>query len=209
MNVGYARVSTDDQHPENQIEELVRAGCDRKRIYQDTASGGQWDRPQLHKALDQLRDGDVLTVWKLDRLSRSLRDLILILDKIKAANAGFKSLTESIDTTTAGGQLIMHVMGAFAEFERSVIRERTKVGLKRAREKGRIGGGQFTLTAVQEAHALEQLRAGKSQVEVARDQRVSKATICRLVARAEKDALDRPERKRRNGRIVAASQGAL
>jgi DNA invertase Pin-like site-specific DNA recombinase len=187
-HIGYVRVSTDDQHCENQILELVKAGVDRKHIYQDTASGGQWDRPQLHKALDYLREGDTLVVWKLDRLSRSLSDLLMLMERIKKTGAGFKSLTEAIDTTTACGELIMHVLGAFAEFERTLIRERTKVGLKRAREKGRIGGGQFIMTAAQEAHALAQIAAGKSQTEVAKDQRVSKATICRLVARANKDA---------------------
>jgi len=191
MLIGYARVSTDDQHPENQIDELVKAGCDRKRIYQDTASGGQWDRPQLHKALDHLRDGDVFVVWKLDRLSRSLSDLLLLLERIKKAGAGFRSLTEAIDTTTAGGELIMHVLGAFAQFERSMIRERTKLGLVRARAKGHFGGGQFKLTPAQEAHALEQIRSGKkTQTEVAKDQRVSKATISRLVARDRRKEID-------------------
>lgn len=189
MNIGYARVSTDDQHCENQIDQLVKAGCDPKYIYHDTASGGTWDRPNLHKAINKLRDGDVFMVWKLDRLSRSLRDLMLLLDQIKEAGAQFRSLTEAIDTTTACGELIMNVFGAFAQFERSIIRERTMAGLERAHKKGNFGGGKFKLTKAQEAHAIEALRNGKSQTEVAEEQRVSKATMSRLVGRAKAKGL--------------------
>jgi DNA invertase Pin-like site-specific DNA recombinase len=184
MKIGYARVSTDDQHCEIQTDKLEAAGCDRKHIYHDTASGGTWDRPELHKALNKLRDGDVFIVWKLDRLSRSLRDLLLLLDKIKESGAQFQSLTENIDTTTAGGELMMHMLGCFAQFERSMIRERTKAGLDRAHKKGNFGGGKFKLTKIQEAHAIDMLRSGKSQTEVAEAQRVSKATMSRLVGRA-------------------------
>ena len=168
---------------------MEEAGCDPKHIYHDTASGGTWDRPELHKALNKLRDGDVFVVWKLDRLSRSLRDLLLLLDQIKTSGAKFKSLTENIDTTTAGGELIMHVFASFAQFERSMIRERTLAGLERAHKKGNFGGGKFKLTKVQEAHAIEQLKAGKSQTQVAEDQRVSKATMSRLVVRAKAKGL--------------------
>src|SRR5258708_33872226 len=142
MKIGYARVSTDDQHCENQIEELIKAGCYRRHIYQDKASGGTWERPQLHKALDHLREGDVFIVWKLDRLSRSLSDLLLLLDRIKKAGAGFKSLTEAIDTTTAGGELIMPVLGAFGQLGGSIIKEGPMLGLSRARASGKIGGSR-------------------------------------------------------------------
>ena len=106
--------------------ELKRAGC--ARIFSETASGGRWDRPELHRMLDQLRPGDVVVVWKLDRLTRSLKDLLLIMEKIDAAGAGFRSLTESIDTTTPAGRMMMQMVGTFAEFERAVIRERTTAG---------------------------------------------------------------------------------
>jgi DNA invertase Pin-like site-specific DNA recombinase len=184
MRIGYARVSSDDQHCENQIKELVQAGCDRRHIYQDKASGGTWDRPHLHKALNHLREGDVFIVWKLDRLSRSLSDLLLILDKIKTAGAGFKSLTESIDTTTAGGELVMHVLGAFAQFERSIIRERTLLGLARARANGKIGGSRPKLDKEQEAEIIKMITSGeKTQVQVAKLFRVSKATVSRIMQR--------------------------
>src|ERR1700730_5202747 len=115
MLIGYARVSKLDQQDNHaQVQELRRAGC--KRIYQENASGGRWDRPQLHKALEQLRDGDVFVVWKLDRLSRSLKDLLYSLERITEAVAGFRRLTESIDTTTSAGRMMLQRLAAFAEF---------------------------------------------------------------------------------------------
>ena len=117
MLIGYARVSKlDQQDTRAQVKELKRAGC--KRIFEESASGGRWDRPELHRALDQLRNGDVLVVWKLDRLSRSLKDLLHILEKVTKAKAGFRSLTEAIDTTTSAGRMMLQMLGAFAEFER-------------------------------------------------------------------------------------------
>ena len=104
------------------------------------ASGGRWDRPELHRLLDHLRKGDVRVVWKLDRLSRSLRDVLTIMERLGDAGAGFRSLTEAIDTTTPAERMMMQMVGAFAEFERAMLRERTKVGLDAAREEGRIGG---------------------------------------------------------------------
>jgi DNA invertase Pin-like site-specific DNA recombinase len=189
VNIGYARCSTEDQHPENQIDKLVEAGCEKRHSYRDTASGGCWDRPELHKAINQLRDDDVLVVWKLDRLSRSLRDLILLMQQIKDKGAKFKSLTEAIDTTSACRELIMHVLAAFAQFERSIIRERTMAGLDRAHKKGNFGGGKFKLSKSREAHAIEQIKAGKTQREVAEDQDSSTATMSRLVFRARAKGL--------------------
>jgi DNA invertase Pin-like site-specific DNA recombinase len=183
MNIGYARVSTDDQHTENQIEQLEKAGCEK--IYRETASGGRWDRPELQKCLNHLRRGDVLIVWQLDRLSRSLSDLLRILDKVNSEGVGFKSLTESIDTTTPAGRLMMNMLGSFNQFEREIIRERTKLGLARARANGRKGGGKHILSAKRQSEVIRQVTLGeKTQADAARDERVSKATISRLMKKA-------------------------
>ena len=121
-------------------------------------------------------------------MSRSLSDLIRIIQKINDAGASFKSLSESIDTSTAVGRALMHMLGTFAEFEREIIRERTYVGLKRARANGRIGGGRYILTPQQQERVFQEVRNGKTQTEVARDERISKATVCRLVARLQAKA---------------------
>ena len=142
MLMGYARVSTSDrQDTAVQAEALRQAGVDR--VFDEHASGGRWDRPQLQRMIDFLREGDCVVVWKLDRLSRSLRDLLHIMDLITERNAGFRSLTEAIDTTVPAGRMLMQMLGSFAEFEREVIRERTRAGLKAARERAyrAIGGG--------------------------------------------------------------------
>ena len=125
-------------HRAAQAVALKAAGCER--IFREKASGGRWDRPELHRLLDQLRKDDVLVVWKLDRLSRSLRDVLTIMERLGEAGAGFRSLTEAIDTTTPAGRMMMQMVGAFAEFEKSMLKERTKAGLDAAREEGRIGG---------------------------------------------------------------------
>src|SRR6202049_5312457 len=145
MLIGYARVSTNDQETATQVAALKAAGCER--IYREKASGGRWDRPELHRLLDQIRKGDVLVVWKLDRLSRSLRDVLTIMERLAEAEAGFRSLTEAIDTTTPAGRMMMQMVGAFAEFERAMIRERTSAGLAAARAEGRIGGRRKKLDA--------------------------------------------------------------
>jgi len=131
MLIGYARVSTNEQDTATQVAALKSAGCER--IFREKASGGRWDRPELHRLLDQLRKGDVLVVWKLDRLSRSLRDVLTIMEQIAEAKAGFRSLSEAIDTTSPAGRMMMQMLGAFAEFERAMLRERTKAGLESAR----------------------------------------------------------------------------
>jgi DNA invertase Pin-like site-specific DNA recombinase len=180
MIIGYARVSTQDQHSENQVEKLKQAGC--TKIYRETASGGRWDRPELQKCLDHLREEDVLIVWKLDRLSRSLSDLLRILERVDKAGASFKSLTESLDTTGACGKLMMHMLGAFNEFERSIIRERTKLGLERARANGRIGGGRYKLAPEQQQQAITWIRSEeKTQGEVAKFFGVEPSTISRMM----------------------------
>jgi DNA invertase Pin-like site-specific DNA recombinase len=182
MNVGYTRVSTDDQHTENQIAQLKKAGCER--IFKETASGGRWDRPELQACLQHLRKGDVLVVWKLDRLSRSLSDLLRILKKVDDEGAGFQSLTEHVDTTTSAGRLMMNMLGSFSQFERDMIRERTKLGLARARAAGRKGGGKHILSDKRQAEVIRQIKSGeKTQADAARDERVSKATISRMMSK--------------------------
>jgi DNA invertase Pin-like site-specific DNA recombinase len=125
--LGYARVSTTDQQPGLQVDALERAGC--YRVFTETASGARADRPVLAQVLDQLRPGDTLIVWKLDRLGRSLRHLVDVVTGLADRGVGFRSLQESIDTTTPGGKLVFHVFAALAEFERDLIRERTTAGL--------------------------------------------------------------------------------
>jgi DNA invertase Pin-like site-specific DNA recombinase len=133
--LGYARVSTTDQQPHLQVDALEQAGCDR--VFTETASGTRADRPTLEQLLDQLRPGDTLVVWKLDRLGRSLRHLVYTVSGLAGRGIGFRSLQEAIDTTTPGGKLVFHVFAALAEFERDLIRERTAAGLVAARARGR------------------------------------------------------------------------
>lgn len=183
MLLGYARVSkADDQDTAAQVGALKAAGC--KRVYEERASGGRWDRPELHRLLDQLRGGDTLVVWKLDRLSRSLKDLLHILEKIDAAGANFRSLTEAIDTCGAAGRMMMQMLGCFAEFERAMVRERTHAGLQAARAQGRTGGRRPKLLARQRAEVLGMLAAGRTGADVARIFRVHRATISRIAAEA-------------------------
>ena len=136
--IGYARVSTQDQHLHLQQDALKSAGC--IKIFTDTISGAKQERKGLDEALNFLREGDILVVWRLDRLGRSLKDLIERLTELHNRDIGFKSLTESIDTTTSGGKLIFHIFGALAEFERDIIRDRTNAGLTAARARGKKGG---------------------------------------------------------------------
>ena len=138
MLIGYARVSTHEQTFDLQQDALKQAGC--QQIYTDIASGAQSERKGLQEALHYLREGDVLAVWRLDRLGRSLKDLIETITALEERSIGFRSLSENIDTTTSGGKLVFHVFGALAEFERDLIRERTKAGLAAARARGRRGG---------------------------------------------------------------------
>jgi DNA invertase Pin-like site-specific DNA recombinase len=182
MLIGYARVSTNDQETATQVAALKAAGCER--IYREKASGGRWDRPELHRLLDQLRKSDVLVVWKLDRLSRSLRDVLTIMEQLSEAGAGFRSLTEAIDTTTPAGRMMMQMVGAFAEFERAMLRERTKAGLDSARQEGRIGGRRPKLSPQQQAEIRKMVSKGhKTAADAARLFRIHPATVCRLLAR--------------------------
>jgi DNA invertase Pin-like site-specific DNA recombinase len=142
--LGYARVSTTDQQPQLQVDALEKAGC--YRVFTETASGARSDRPVLEHVLDQLRPGDTLIVWKLDRLGRSLRHLVDTVTGLADRGIGFRSLQEAIDTTTPGGKLVFHVFAALAEFERDLIRERTAAGLAAARARGRHGGRPPVMT---------------------------------------------------------------
>src|SRR2546429_6622977 len=138
MLIGYARVSTQDQTLDLQTDALTRAGCEK--IFTDTTSGAKSERPGLQDAMNHLRAGDTLVVWRLDRLGRTLKHLIATITDLNDKDIGFKSLQENMDTTTSGGKLIFHIFGALAEFEREVIRERTNAGLQAARARGRLGG---------------------------------------------------------------------
>jgi DNA invertase Pin-like site-specific DNA recombinase len=138
MLIGYARVSTIDQDSALQLDALAAAGCER--IFEEKASGAKEDRPELTRALDHMRKGDVLVVWKLDRLARSLKQLVLVLEALGVRGIGFRCLAPAIDTTTPEGRLLYSITGAFAEFEREIIRQRTRAGLKAALARGRKGG---------------------------------------------------------------------
>jgi DNA invertase Pin-like site-specific DNA recombinase len=181
MLIGYARVSkTDGQDTAAQVDALRAAGCGR--VFEEKASGGRWDRPELHRLLDQLRPGDTFIVWKLDRLSRSLKDLLALMEKIERAGTVFRSLTEAVDTTGAAGRMLVQMLGAFAEFERAMVRERTRSGLDAARARGRVGGRSPKLTAAQRTEALRMIADGRSAADVARVFQVHRGTISRLAA---------------------------
>lgn len=178
MLVGYARVSTQDQNPALQLDALKAAGCEK--LFVEKASGAQRDRPELLAALDYLRAGDSLVVWKLDRLARSLKQLIETVELLESRNIGLRSLTEAIDTTTAGGKLVFHVFGALAEFERSIIRERTKAGLDAARARGKNGGRPPALVAKDLAAAKAMLSDPDiTMEEVAKRLKVAPSTLYR------------------------------
>ena len=145
MLIGYARVSTGDQSLSLQIDALEGAGCER--IFKDQVSGSIKDRPSLEQALHFAREGDTLVIWRLDRLSRSLRDLIDAVTHLESRNVQLKSLHESIDTSSSSGKLVFHLFGALAEFERNLIKERTLAGLQAARARGRKGGRPPSLDA--------------------------------------------------------------
>lgn len=178
MFVGYARVSTQDQDATLQRVALEGAGCER--LFDETASGAQRDRPELAAALGYMRDGDTLVVWKLDRLARSVRQLIETVEDLEARGIGFRSLTENIDTTSPGGKLVFHLFAALAEFERGLIRERTMAGLASAKARGRVGGRPKALTEKDKVAARALLADGDiTMVEVAQRVGVSPATLYR------------------------------
>jgi DNA invertase Pin-like site-specific DNA recombinase len=179
MRIGYARVSTLDQNPDLQLHKLREAGCEK--VVVERASGARADRPELARLLqDILREGDTLVVWKLDRLARSLKQLIQTAEDLKGRGIGLVSLTDAIDTSSPGGMLVFHMLGAIAEFERALIRERTMAGLTEARRKGRTGGRPRRMSEKDVAAAKALLADGTlTSKEVAARFGVSKATLYR------------------------------
>ncbi|MBO1926634.1 recombinase family protein [Thiomicrorhabdus sp. 6S2-11] len=183
MLVGYARVSTQDQNLDAQRDALQKIGC--SEIFEEKITGKQKDRPELNVCLRTLREGDVLVVWKLDRLARSLKDLVEMISELDERKIGFKSLTESIDTTSAGGKLIFHIFGALAEFEHNLIRERTLAGLAAARARGRKGGRKLAMTTQDVKKAAAMLKDPLiTKKEVAEHFGVSRVTLNKSLERS-------------------------
>ena len=176
MLIGYARVSTHDQNLDLQKDALLKADCEK--IYVDKKTGSHINRDGLEKAIEMLRAGDTLVVWRLDRLARSLKHLIELITDLEERNIGFKSLTESIDTTTSSGKLIFHIFGALAEFERGVIADRTLAGLAAARARGRLGGRPPKLSTKQQKHAVKLYKKKKLPIsEICHLMGISKQTL--------------------------------
>ncbi len=184
MLIGYARVSTHEQNLDLQKDALKQAGCEK--IYSDKISGSATDRPQLQRAFEHLREGDTLVVWRLDRLGRSLRHLIELVGQLQEREVGFKSLQESMDTSSSSGKLIFHVFGALAEFERNLIGERTLAGLAAARARGRKGGRPKKLDEKKRKHAIELYNERKHSVsEICEIVGVSKPTLYKYINAAQ------------------------
>lgn len=183
MKIGYARVSSDDQNLALQRDALAAAGCEV--IYEDKGVSGSVERrPGLDKALGAMQPGDVLVTWRLDRLGRSLPHLIDLVASLNAKGCEFQSLTEAIDTTSAGGKLVFHIMAALAEFERALIVERTRAGVAAARRRGQVLGRRRKLTAAQISHAREAIEAGRETVAgMAALLKVERSTLYRALKR--------------------------
>ena len=181
--IGYARISTTDQDPALQLDALEAVGC--IKVFSDTASGVLDRRPELDRMLDQLRDGDTVVVWRLDRLGRSLKHLITLVEDLETKDVGFRSLTESIDTTTSGGKLVFQIFAAMAEFERSIIKERTMAGLEAARARGRKGGRPTVMTPEKIKMARDLYDSKQYTVEsIAKELGVSRKTLYRHLQQA-------------------------
>lgn len=183
MHFAYARVSTEDQNLSLQLDTLKLAGCER--IFKEKISGAKTDRPELAKLLEQVREGDTVTVWKLDRLGRSLKHLIETVALFQNLGVGFRSLKESIDTTTATGKLIFHIFAALAEFEREMLKERTNAGLSASRDRGIVGGRRPGITPelLKKAPTAATLYRAKTTPvdEIARQLSISKPTLYKLL----------------------------
>jgi DNA invertase Pin-like site-specific DNA recombinase len=180
MKYGYARISTDDQNADMQLTALRRVGC--QKIFRDDLPGATVKRPALLRCLKTLRDGDTLTVWKLDQLGRSLRDLITMLDDLNERGVSFRPLTEHIDTETPTGRAMWQMIGLMAEFERSLISERTRAGVKAARARGVKFGRKPKLTPLQIELARKQIKRGEDRGKVAESFKVNRTTLYRALA---------------------------
>jgi len=180
MLIGYARVSIDDQNLDLQMDALTKAGCER--ILEDNLSGAKAERPGLQEALDYGRTGDTIVVWRLDRLSRSLKDLIEMVTLLDSKGIGLKSLQEAIDTSSSSGKLIFHIFGALAEFERNLIRERTQAGLQAARARGRKGGRPKSLDKDKQALVVKLYEEKKHTIkQICQMMEISKPTLYKYV----------------------------
>lgn len=180
MLIGYCRVSTNDQHLRMQEDALKNAGCDE--VYTDIASGVKTERPGLEQVFARLRKGDILVVWKLDRLGRSVGHLIQTITDLNKKNIGFKSLQENIDTMTSGGRLIFHIFSALAEFERDLITERTNAGLKAARARGRVGGRPSSLSQTEIKKLKRYYKKGELPInEICKVFDITKPTLYRYL----------------------------
>lgn len=189
MLIGYARVSTLDQNPALQLDALNAAGC--QRVFEEKASGAKEDRPQLLAALDHMRKDDVLVVWKLDRLARSIKQLVTLLDTLNGRGIGFRCLAPSIDTTTPEGRLIYTITGAFAQFEREIIQQRTRAGLKAALARGRKGGRPSKLDDEAISAARAMLKDPTISVAaIAKRLGVSRATLYNYLPEARLNSLE-------------------
>jgi DNA invertase Pin-like site-specific DNA recombinase len=188
MLLGYARVSTDDQNLDLQRDALLKAGCER--VFEDTASGAKAERTGLAALLASLRKGDAVVIWRLDRLGRSLKDLIQLVERLDAAGVGLRSVQESIDTVSIGGRLVFHLFGALAEFERNLIRERTQAGLSAARARGRKGGRKKRLDPAKREIALRLYRERKHTIaEICRMMGVGRSTLYNYLTEADSNVL--------------------
>ncbi|TXT23834.1 MAG: site-specific recombinase DNA invertase Pin [Rhodocyclaceae bacterium] len=185
MLVGYMRVSSDSdrQSTDLQRDALLAAGIDARHLFEDHASGAKDDRPGLAKALEFVRPGDVLIVWKLDRLGRSLSHLLAIVNMLKDQHVAFRSLTEGMDTTTPSGELLFHVFGALAQYERALIQERVVAGLAAARRRGRIGGRPAAIVGEKLDTIIGALNSGMSKAAVCRNFGVKRTTLIETLAR--------------------------
>ena len=185
MLIGYARVSTDDQNLDLQRDALQAAGCER--IFEDMVSGAKADRTGMTELLAVLRAGDTVVIWRLDRLGRSLKNLIAVVEHLEVAQVGLRSLQENIDTTSSGGRLVFHLFGALAEFERNLIRERTRAGMAAARARGRMGGRPKRLDPAKRALALRLHQEEKHTIkEICQMMGISKSTLYNYLAMANR-----------------------
>jgi DNA invertase Pin-like site-specific DNA recombinase len=184
MLIGYARVSKDESNHIAQAGELHKAGCEE--VVEETTSGARWDRPRLQALLTRLKAGDTLVVWKVDRLSRSLLDIVRIASELEGRSIAFKSLTENFDTGTAVGRMTLGILATFAQFEREMIRERTHAGLRTAHAAGRFGGRPRKFKPLKAAEIVRAIKAGeKTPAEVALLEDVHVKTVHRLLVKAE------------------------